>query len=194
MGSAANRDDSVTLDRTPRQDVRTSDLDFASFYQSAYTALVGFGNRLRPGHGEDLAQSACERVWAGRHRYGATDLRPVAFRAVANLVLDECRRERIVRQEPTDFSGAAVETRLPTPQHRLDLARPAVRRFITGRPDMNERRVLTLCWVGEMTEAEVVRATGISRRTVRTMLGRARAAMARELLTAPRTARGRSAE
>lgn len=158
----------------------TSDTEFVAFYESSFRDLVDFGNCLKPGRGEDLAQTVCERIWRGQLRYGADDLRPVAFRAIRNLVHDERRRDRVVGIDVTDFSdpsGIGGSCAFSIADDTAEIAQLTVLivcRFIGRRWDDTHRAVLVLRWLDEFNETEIATATGLSRRSVRTHLRRGR--------------------
>jgi RNA polymerase sigma factor (sigma-70 family) len=147
--------------------------EFQTFYEKTYRQLVRYANVLRPGSGEDLAQSALAKIWEHRSAYCEADLRPVVFRTARNLAIDLARRDRIVTQEPFDF-GDEYSHRLVNDNSQVEASCEAIWRFVTAM-EMNEvRRVVELRWFHEYNELEICRALGIGRRRVRTILAWAR--------------------
>ncbi|ANJ67323.1 hypothetical protein A9404_07940 [Halothiobacillus diazotrophicus] len=126
---------------------------------------------------DDLVQDTLERAWRKIHfwRWGS-DLRPWLFGIMHNLYVDQVRRNRLPTQSLDD---AAFETAVPPGQDgllELQNLQDALRRL-----PQEQRAVLLLVAVEELSYRDVARTLGIPQGTVMSRLSRARARL-RELM------------
>ena len=146
--------------------------------EQAFAALVGryqgrfFGVARRllddDAEAEDAVQTTFLRVFrsAGAYRdqwSGSTWL----YRILTNVCVDQWRKRRA-----TDVSDALDETPAPARgTERIDVDR-ALAKLPT-----EARAILVLCYVEDLSYAEIARARGISVNTVKTQLARAKRSM-----------------
>lgn len=122
---------------------------------------------------EDAVQTAFLRIHRHAAAYreewsGATWL----YRILTNVVIDHWRKRRRLGEVPlsaTDVVGTAVNA------ERVDVDRAL------AKLPAEARAILLLCYVEELSYAEIARARGISINTVKTQLLRAKGLMRRYL-------------
>lgn len=130
---------------------------------------------------DDLVQTAVERAFTARAaRDPSLDLRPWLFRILRNAFIDETRRSA-TRGDTVDIADnpdllSVDGARLTEDQLMLASARAAMAAL---PPD--QRDVMHLICVEEMSYAETAALLGIPPGTVMSRLSRARAAVARDL-------------
>ncbi len=123
---------------------------------------------------DDLVQAACERALANAERFELdTRFDAWMFRILRNLWIDTVRRRRTagVQEDITerqDIAGASAEREV---EARLTLK--SVAKAITELPD-EQREVLILVCVEELSYREVAHVLGIPIGTVMSRLARAR--------------------
>lgn len=131
---------------------------------------------------DDLVQAACERALAGAGQWRpGTNFEAWVARILRNLWIDGFRARR--REEPIedwpDLPGADGRA---VAEGRLELA--AIRAAIDTLPE-EQRSVLVLVCVDEMSYRDAAEALDIPVGTVMSRLARARAALARALEAVP---------
>ena len=130
---------------------------------------------------DDLVQTAVERAFTARAaRDPAVPLRPWVFRILRNAFIDDTRRNA-TRGETVDITDnphllSVDGTRLTEDQLMLASARAAMEAL-----PAEQRDVMHLVCVEEMSYAETAALLGIPTGTVMSRLSRARAAVARTL-------------
>ena len=127
-------------------------------------ALVGDRNTA-----DDLVQDTLERAWAKLHLYRrGTDLRAWLFTVMHNVHVNRIRATRAVDPLEEDMPELAQPQREPDALLVRDLDRAI------GRLPPDQRAVLLLVTLEEMSYEEVARALGIPIGTVMSRLSRAR--------------------
>ena len=159
-------------DRASRDDRR----DFEEFYQAAYARLVG---QLFPVTGdlqqaEDVVQEAFVRALDHWPRVSAYELPEAWVRRVAiNLALSEMRRLRRRAAALLRLGSARAEPQIPAhTAEMIDLLRQV---------PANQRAVVLLHDVLDLSVDQVAGQLGLPASTVRGRLARARATLARHL-------------
>jgi RNA polymerase sigma-70 factor (ECF subfamily) len=127
---------------------------------------------------DDLVQSACERALATDSTPGDAPFDAWMFRILRNLWFDRLRRLRsegvqVDIEEQFDLQGAAG---MDEAESRMTLAR--VREAIEQLPD-EQREVLMLVCVEELSYADAAQVLDVPIGTVMSRLSRARARLAR---------------
>lgn len=140
---------------------------------------------------DDLVQDTLERACAKwRLWLAGSDLRAWLFTLMHNLHASQLRK--VLRQgeaaRPLDI--AELEEQLPTPQAPLDSAID-LQRCLLRLPE-EQRVVLLLVTLEDMSYAEVARVTGVALGTVMSRLSRARSRL-HELMTPSATSVARAA-
>jgi RNA polymerase sigma-70 factor (ECF subfamily) len=135
---------------------------------------------------DDLVQDTLERACSRwRLWLAGTDLRAWLFTLMHNLFISQLRQgqRRAAAGRPVNLDDVAHELQAPgsAPGLQLDLQRCLL------RLPLDQRAVLLLVCVEELSYAEVARVTGVPLGTVMSRLSRARERM-RELLDEPRVA------
>jgi len=134
-----------------------------------------------PDVADDLVQMTVERALAARHRHDpTTPLAPWLFRILRNGWIDTGRRARTRGHETdiADMPEAAV-----TDGPRATEARLMLDEAVRAMQDLPEeqRAVLTLVCMEEMSYADAAAVLDIPKGTVMSRLSRARLALARRL-------------
>jgi RNA polymerase sigma factor (sigma-70 family) len=155
-------------------------VDFEALFDAVYPSLFRYCNRLTgdPDQAEDLAQEAFFRLLDRGAEGTDAGLRSWLFMVATNLVRDRSRtretRRRILSGVPTPEDG-------PGPEE--DLARAeTIKRVRKGLECLSERdrRMLLLRQEG-FSYKEIAEISGISHRSVGTILARALQRFAREM-------------
>jgi RNA polymerase sigma-70 factor (ECF subfamily) len=119
---------------------------------------------------DDLVQDTLERAWSRFAQWRAgSDLRAWLFGIMHNLRVDQLRRG-IVSTQSLDDDACQVATR-PTQSDRLELM--DIERSLKQLPD-EQREVLLLVALEEMSYADIAAALGIPIGTVMSRLSRGR--------------------
>jgi RNA polymerase sigma factor (sigma-70 family) len=124
---------------------------------------------------EDLAAETFTRAFAGRSGYdlARVDARPWLF-GIATNVLRAHQRDTYIPALPAERDGETFDA-----DDRLDAAAALARHAAALRAlTVEQREVLLLVAVGELTYEETAEALGIPVGTVRSRMSRARAALA----------------
>jgi RNA polymerase sigma factor (sigma-70 family) len=118
---------------------------------------------------DDLVQDTLERAWAKLHLYRrGTDLRAWLFTVMHNVHVNRIRATRAVDPLEDDMPELAQPQREPDALLVRDLDRAI------GRLPADQRAVLLLVTLEEMSYEEVARTLGIPMGTVMSRLSRAR--------------------
>ena len=118
---------------------------------------------------DDLVQDTLERAWSKRHLYRrGTDLRAWLFTVMHNVHVNKLRAARPTDTLEEDMPGLAQRA----PQSDALLVRDLDRAI--GRLPADQRAVLLLVTLEEMSYEEVARTLGIPIGTVMSRLSRAR--------------------
>jgi RNA polymerase sigma-70 factor (ECF subfamily) len=130
---------------------------------------------------DDLVQTAVERAFAARtSRDPAVPLRPWAFRILRNAFIDDTRR-RATRGETVDIADNPDLLSLDGARQTEDQLMLAAARAAMEALPADQRDVMHLVCIEEMSYAETAALLGIPTGTVMSRLSRARAAVARTL-------------
>jgi RNA polymerase sigma-70 factor (sigma-E family) len=165
------------VDGATAQDV---DEAIATLYASHYTNLVRTGGLLLSnfGEGEELAQEAFARLYTAWGRIEQPEHAVPYLRAtVVNLARSRLRRRAVVRRHRVEAEG-------PTPgpeQATLDADDRRAMLATLRRLPARQREAVILRYYGELHQAEVAQAMGISPGAVKSHLHRGLAALAQEL-------------
>lgn len=140
---------------------------------------------------DDLVQDTLERACSRwRLWLAGTDLRAWLFTVMHNLFISQVRQDqrRAEIMQPVDIDDVAHELQAPgaTQGITIDLQRCLL------RLPMDQRAVLLLVTLEEMSYAEVAKVVGVPIGTVMSRLARARDRM-RELMQEPKGTAGRAA-
>lgn len=133
----------------------------------------------RADRADDLVQTAAERAIAGRARFDpATRLDAWCFRILHNAWLDTLRRERtrgaeVEIEDAPDLAAPGQGPRAVEAAMTLAQVRAAIDRLPT-----DQRAVITLVCVEELSYREAAEVLGVPVGTVMSRLSRARAALA----------------
>lgn len=155
----------------------------------AYSApIYGYLARcgVAPPERDDVLQEIYTRVHGAAARYDASrPLRPWLFTIAANTVRNHLRDRAhgVVGSVSLDAAGAAEPAAAAPNAEELAEARATaawVDGAIAGLP-LEQREVLVLCAVEQLPQAEVAEALGLPVNTVKTLLHRARLALAKQL-------------
>ena len=157
--------------------------DFADELVRLLPALRRYGLSLagRPDLADDLAQITVERALSRAEGYDrAQPLRPWLFRILRNAWIDMTRRQKV--RGPTVDVTDAPEILPHDPGRALEarLMLDAVRAAMATLP-VEQREVIHLVCVEDLSYAEAADALGIPRGTVMSRLSRGRAALAEKL-------------
>ncbi len=125
-------------------------------------------------HAEDLAQTALARTYAAWPRVRSADALGYARRTLVNANIDRLRRRRVTEVPVPAYD----ERRLGHDPNGALEERDEVVRLLAGLGSQ-ERRVLVLRYVYDLTEAAIAEELGISRGTVKSSASRALAKLAR---------------
>jgi RNA polymerase sigma-70 factor (sigma-E family) len=139
------------------------------------TAYLLVGDR---GHAEDILQTALERA---ARRWDRIDGDHVAYvrRTIVNLTTDRWRRRRTAVVElPTARALDVSDHHDATAQ--VDLREVLIR--VVNQLPPRQRAVIVLRYFGDLSEADISAALGISVGTVKTAASRARAALREALI------------
>lgn len=140
---------------------------------------------------DDLVQDTLERACSRwRLWLAGTDLRAWLFTLMHNLFISQVRqhRQRTAHGQEDDLDDLAHTLQAPPSTHALAID---LQRCLLRLP-MEQRAVLMLVVLEDMTYAEVAKVTGVPLGTVMSRLSRARDRM-RELMDEPRDPAARSA-
>jgi RNA polymerase sigma-70 factor (ECF subfamily) len=154
---------------------RAEDRDFAEFYASSFSRLVGqvFLVTGDLGDAEDLVQEAMARASARWGRLRAYDLPEAWVRRVAmNLAADRRRRSRrrLAAMVRLAAMPATEAVELPIEERRIVAA--------LGTLPLSQRQVLVLHHLADLPVAEVAQTLRVPVGTVKSRLKRARRALA----------------
>jgi RNA polymerase sigma-70 factor, ECF subfamily len=148
------------------------EMPFEAFYASTAPALAAFVRRVsgNASASEDILQETYLRFLRARHAGRALgEMRSYLYRTATTIICDQWRRPRHEERE-LEAEGQAGD-----PALRIDMARA----FSQLVP--RERALLWLAYVEGSDHAEIAAALGLSRISVRVLLFRARAKLARIL-------------
>lgn len=145
-------------------------------------AISLLGNRSAA---EDVTALAFERLYRSRSRLdrGRGTPRAWLFAIARNAALDELRRRR--RQPESELPDELLGEQDSTPTIE-DIARRSTVRKALGSLSMPEREVVLLKFHGQLTNAELARALGISESNAGTRLHRALTRLREECLALDR--------
>jgi RNA polymerase sigma-70 factor (ECF subfamily) len=150
-----------------------AEMPFEAFYASTAPALAAFIRRVsgNASGAEDVLQETYLRFLRARHAGRALgEMRSYLYRTATTIVYDQWRRPRREEHELDAVEGQAGD-----PALRIDMARA----FSQLVP--RERALLWLAYVEGSDHAEIAAALGLTRLSVRVLLFRARAKLARIL-------------
>lgn len=150
-----------------------------------WSGLVRYGEHLlgSPDAAQDLAQAAFVRLWERRARWRAGSApRPILFRLVRNLAVDE---RRAARTRDRSNPAAALAASPPVGTERVEAAelREAIARALADLGS-REREIVVLSRFHEMSRAEIAAVTGLSPGSVSNLLSIGMARLARALAPA----------
>ena len=148
------------------------EMPFEAFYASTAPALAAFIRRVSgdASTAEDILQETYIRFLRARHAGRALgEMRSYLYRTATTIVYDQWRRPRHA-EHGLEAAGQAGD-----PALRIDMARA----FSQLVP--RERALLWLAYVEGADHAEIAASLGLSRISVRVLLFRARAKLARIL-------------
>ena len=140
---------------------------------------------------DDLVQDTLERAWGRFSQWRAgSDLRAWLFSIVHNLFISQVRQDqrRAEIMQPVDIDDVAHELQAPGAALGITID---LQRCLLRLP-MDQRAVLLLVTLEDMSYAEVAKVVGVPIGTVMSRLARARDRM-RELMQEPKGAAGRTA-
>ncbi len=146
------------------------EMPFEAFYASTAPALAAFIRRVSgdASTAEDVLQETYLRFLRARHAGRALgEMRSYLYRTATTIVYDQWRRPRREERE------LDAEAQAGDPVLRIDMAR-AFSRLVP-----RERALLWLAYVEGSDHAEIAAALGLTRLSVRVLLFRARAKLAR---------------
>ncbi len=128
----------------------------------------------QPQDAQDAAQQAFLQAWQKRQAYNAHwPFRPWLYRIVANICIDEYRR-----QQRRQTASPACLAALPAPDApEREYAHLECRRALAAalaHVPVEARMVLVLCYVDGLSYGEIARVRGISVQTVKSQLRRAK--------------------
>jgi RNA polymerase sigma-70 factor (ECF subfamily) len=149
-----------------------AEMPFEAFYASTAPALAAFIRRVsgNASMAEDVLQETYLRFLRTRHAGRALgEMRSYLYRTATTIVCDQWRRPR------HEERGLEAAEQAGDPVLRVDMARA----FSQLVP--RERALLWLAYVEGLDHAEIAAALGLSRISVRVLLFRARAKLARIL-------------
>jgi RNA polymerase sigma-70 factor, ECF subfamily len=152
------------------------ELPFEAFYASTAPALAAFIRRVSGDASatEDILQETYLRFLRTRHTGRALgEMRSYLYRTATTIVYDQWRRPR--REERELDAQHAIEGQADDPALRMDMA-GAFSQLVP-----RERALLWLAYVEGSDHAEIAAALGLTRLSVRVLLFRARAKLARIL-------------
>jgi RNA polymerase sigma-70 factor (ECF subfamily) len=164
-------------------DAEAFDVLFGRYYRSVYNfALYMLSNS---GRAEDVLQESFLAVARAAKRYEPRgQFRTWLMRIVRNRCLNEIESERVRRIVSTESGSVTLDgpSREPTPLQRLEMAEltAAVTREI-GRLPQRQREALVLYAFEEMTYREIAEVLDLPINSVKTLIHRARAALAETL-------------
>jgi RNA polymerase sigma-70 factor (ECF subfamily) len=148
------------------------EMPFEAFYASTAPALAAFIRRVsgNASTAEDVLQETYLRFLRARHAGRALgEMRSYLYRTATTIIHDQWRRPQRAERE-MEAAGQAGD-----PALRIDMARA----FSQLVP--RERALLWLAYVEGSDHAEIAASLGLSRISVRVLLFRARAKLARIL-------------
>jgi RNA polymerase sigma-70 factor (ECF subfamily) len=152
------------------------EMPFEAFYASTAPALAAFIRRVSGNRSaaEDVLQETYLRFLRARHAGRAlTEMRSYLYRTATTILYDQWRRPQ--REERELDPRHAIDEHAADPALRADMARA----FTQLVP--RERALLWLAYVEGLDHAEIAASLGLSRISVRVLLFRARAKLARIL-------------
>jgi RNA polymerase sigma factor (sigma-70 family) len=154
-----------------------SDAEFHRELTSVIRHLRGFARSLCGcrDRADDLAQETLLKAWAARDRYIAgTSFRAWTFTILRNHYFGQLRRERFIGH----YDEAVAERILFTPGNQESVIEATdVLRGLATLPD-NQREVLILVAIGNVSYEEIAQICGIALGTVKSRISRARAMLA----------------
>ena len=161
-----------------------ADEAIATLYATHYTTLVRTGGLLLNnfGEGEEVAQEAFVRLYAAWGRIEQPEhALPYQRATVVNLARSRLRGRAVVRRHRVEPEAPA-----PSPEHAvLDAHDRRAMLATLRRLPARQREAVILRYYGELHEAEVAQAMGISPGAVKSHLHRGLAALAQELGVQP---------
>jgi RNA polymerase sigma factor (sigma-70 family) len=162
-------------------------LEFGVLFERHYPAILRYLER-RVGNnvGEELAAESFVVAFERRHTFDTSrgDARPWLFGVATNLLRNERRAEQVVLRQRGRFTAAVSDYSIDDATERVDAdsGRSNLLRALALLGD-EERDIVFLTALGELTPHEIADALGISPSTVRTRLWRARKILRTRLRT-----------
>ena len=155
----------------------TRPTDGPSAFEAELVALIpqlrAFGRSLAgdPVQGDDLAQDALSKAWAGQHGYQeGTNLKAWTFMILRNQFYSNKRRDwRGVALDPEVAERTLVATDNPSGALELD----ELRRALSMLP-LEQREALTLIGAAGLSYEEASAITGVAVGTIKSRVSRAR--------------------
>lgn len=140
---------------------------------------------------DDLVQDALVRAWSARHQFTVgTNFKAWIFTILRNRFLDQCRRDRELRQRLSDATHE--QGSVAPPQDVVVQFDDMARAFWELSP--HHREILMLAGANGLSYEEAANVVGCAVGTVRSRLSRARAELQSVLDRRDRTPRRRSAK
>ena len=134
-----------------------------------------------PQDAQDATQQAFLQVWQKRQAYSPQwRFRPWLYRIVANLCIDEYRRQQRRQAAPPECLAALPAPDAPEQDYAHQECRRALEAALAHVP-VEARMVLVLCYVDGLSYGEVARVRGISVQTVKSQLRRAKTLLRQRL-------------
>lgn len=130
---------------------------------------------------DDLVQTTVERAVAGRNRFDpATRLEPWLFRILRNAWIDQTRRTA-TRGTEIDVADAPEAATVDGPRVTESVLMLQKTEAALATLPADQREVIVLVCIEEMSYAEAAEVLGIPKGTVMSRLARGRAALAQKL-------------
>ena len=130
---------------------------------------------------QDAVQQAFLQAWQKRQAYKAQwRFRPWLYRIVANICIDEYRRQQRRQAAPQECLESLPAPDAPEQAYAHLECRRALEAALAHVP-MEARMVLVLCYVDGLSYSEIARVRGISVQTVKSQLRRAKTLMRQRL-------------
>ena len=134
-----------------------------------------------PQDAQDATQQAFLQAWLKRQAYNPQwRLRTWLYRIVANICIDEYRRQQRRQAAPAECLDAVSVPDTPERHYAHLECRRALEAALAHVP-VEARMVLVLCYVDGLSYNEIARVRGISVHTVKSQLRRAKALMRQHL-------------
>ena len=126
-------------------------------------------------------QQAFLQAWQKRQAYNAQwRFRPWLYRIVANICIDEYRRQQRRQAAPQECLESLPAPDAPEQAYAHLECRRALEAALAHVP-IEARMVLVLCYVDGLSYSEIARVRGISVQTVKSQLRRAKTLMRQRL-------------